>query len=277
MLVNRGIMKKDDIIRLSIYIIKEYYKNNLTPFFEHISDDVLWIGPATRQQIQGKENLMQAYALEDHSLTFTMGDIKALCVSPHIHVKEVLLHYDIYTHYPNGNTDVHDQRLHYTWCDKKVQTADGPKYQPMIVSLHISNSWPYDNRDTIYPIHSESILASMHAHTEPEQHITVKSSDGYINRIAAAHILYIETIKHSAKLQIHTGNDVITVNETLSKFEKKYPDLFVRIHSGYLINPAHVTNIRRFAVTLSDGTQLPLPEKKYTRIKKLLLYENTEK
>lgn len=75
-------MKKDDIIRLSIYIITEYYKNNLTPFFEHISDDVLWVGPAKRQLLQGKKNLMQAFAQEKHNLTFTMGDIKVLCVPP---------------------------------------------------------------------------------------------------------------------------------------------------------------------------------------------------
>ena len=69
----------------------------------------------------------------------------------------------------------------------------------------------------------------------------------------------------------------ITVNETLTKFEQKNPGLFVRIHSGYLLNPAYVRNIRRFAVTLSDGIELPIPEKKYTQIKKLLLNEDTEK
>ncbi len=107
-------MKTDDLIFRSIFIITEYYKNNLEPFFENISDDILWIGPAQRQQMQGRENLMQVWAAEKHALTFTMGDIKALCVSPHDRVKEILLHYDIYTHYPSGNTTMSDQRLHYT-------------------------------------------------------------------------------------------------------------------------------------------------------------------
>lgn len=40
-----------------------------------------------------------------------MGDTKALCISPHSRMKEVILHYDIYTHYPSGNTDMHDQQL----------------------------------------------------------------------------------------------------------------------------------------------------------------------
>lgn len=267
-------MRKDDIIKLSIHIITEYYKNNLAPFFACISDDVLWIGPAKRQQIRGRKNLMQTFASEKHDLTFTMGDIKVICISPSHRVKEVLLHYDIYTHYPSGGTDAHDQCLHYTWCDKKVQTADGPKYQPQIISLHISNAWPYDDRDVIYPVHSENIFAAMRVPEKSEQYITVKASDGCVCRIAASHILYIETVKHSVKVQLHTESGIIVINETLSGFEKKNPELFVRIHSGYLLNPAHVTNIRRFAITLSDGTQLPVPEKRYTQIKKLLLSEN---
>ncbi len=254
-------MKKDDIIKLSLLIITEYYKNNLEPFFQYISDDVLWIGPARRQQIQGRKNLMQAFALEKHSLTFTMGDIEVLCVSPHSHVKEVLLHYDIYTHYPSGHTDIHDQRLHYTWCERRVETADGLKYQPQIVSLHISNAWTYDDRDVIYPVHYENVSG----------HVTVKASDGRVHRIAVNHILYIETVKHSSRLQVHTKSGVIIISGTLSKFEETYPGFFLRIHSGYLLNPACVTNIRRFAVTLSDGTELPLPEKKYTQLKKQLL------
>lgn len=264
-------MKTDEIIRISLLIITEYYKNNLKPFFEYISDDILWIGPASRQQIRGRKNLIQTFAAEKHSLTFTMGDIKVLCASPGSHVKEVLLHYDIYTHYPNGNTVYHDQWLHYTWHDKKIKTAQGSKYQPEIVLLHISNLWEYDSRDTIYPVHYENSSKTAPSFPESKQYITVKASDGCVHRIASSRILYIETVKHSSKLQIHSEDGAITINETLSKFEEKYSGLFLRIHSGYLLNPAHVKNIRRFAVTLSDGTELPIPEKKYTYIKKQLM------
>ncbi len=266
-------MKKDDIIKLSLHIITEYYKNNLEPFFSYVSDDVLWLGPAKRQLIQGKKALKQAFALEKHSLTFTMGDIQVLYVSPHSHIREVLLHYDIFTHYPSGSTDVHNQWLHYTWCETKKETADGVRFLPEIVCLHISNVWPYDDRDTIYPVHYEHISAAMHATVETERYVFAKVPDGSVYRIALSRILYIATIKHSARLQIHTESGEIVITGTLSGFVRKYPDLFLRIHSGYLVNPAHVMKIRRFAVTMSDGTELPVPEKKYTQIKKLLLPE----
>ena len=267
-------MKTDEVIAASISLVTEYYNNNLQPFFEHISDDILWIGPAEGQQIQGKDNLIQAFANEEHDLTFTMGDISAVCVSPHNSVKEVLLHYDIYTHYPSGNADVHDQRLHYTWRERRLKTAGGYEYQKEIAMIHISNAWKYDSRDTIYPVHSEEVSTQPLLRTKAETYVTVKASDMSVHRIAGSHILYIETVKRSAKLRVHTVAESITAKGTLPDFERDYPDVFLRIHASYLLNPAHVREIRRFSVTLTDGTRLPVPEKKYTRIKKLLLENN---
>ena len=269
-------MKTDDLIYRSIFIITEYYRNDLEPFFDSVSEDILWIGPAQRQQIQGRENLMRIWAGEKHTLTFTMGDIKALCVSPHSNVKEVLLHYNVYIHYPSGNTYMRDQRLHCTWRQKRVKTDSGWGYRQEIVMMHISNAWEYDSRDTIYPVHYETISASERFPAKTKHYVTVKAADMSVHRIAAEHVLYIETVKHSVKLQVHTENGTVTVNGTLPGFEQKYPGLFLRVHASYLLNPDHVRKIRRFSVTLSDGTELPVPEKKYTRIKKLLLQENRE-
>lgn len=44
-------------IQQSVHIITEYYENRLQPFFDAIDDDLLWIGPAERQWMQGKKRL----------------------------------------------------------------------------------------------------------------------------------------------------------------------------------------------------------------------------
>ncbi len=269
-------MKTDAIIQRSIYIITEYYKNDLEPFFSSIGEDILWLGPARGQLMRGRDNLIRAWAAEDHSLTFTMGDIRALCISPHAHVKEVLLQYEIFTHFPNGYTDRHEQRLHYTWVEKRKDTPAGKKYSAEIAMIHISNLWQYDSRDNIYPVHYEELSASQSVVKAPERYVTVKADNMSMHRIAAGHILYIETVKRAAKLRVHTETGDVTVSGTLPGFEQEYPGLFLRIHASYLINPAQVREVRRFSVTLSDGTELPIPEKKYTRIKKLLLREDAD-
>jgi DNA-binding LytR/AlgR family response regulator len=77
-----------------------------------------------------------------------------------------------------------------------------------------------------------------------------------IIRIEAAH-----GGKHSI---VVTAEGEVEVAQTVTKLEKQYGRLFLRCHQSYLVNPDYITNIRRFKVTLSDGTELPIPEKKYT-------------
>lgn len=221
--------------------------------------------------MQGREHITQAFSAEKHALTFTMGDIRAYSVSPHTSVREILLTYPVYTHYPSGSTDLHDQRLHYTWREKSIKTDSGYTYVPEIVMIYISNAWKYDSRDTIYPIHYETVASKQVLPAQSAVWVTVKAADRSIRHIAADHILYIETVKHSARNLVHTISETIMAKGSLPDFEKNYPEVFPRIHASYLVNPSHVKNIQRFFVILSDESRIPVPEKKYTCIKKLLL------
>lgn len=264
-------MTSNELIYKSIHIITEYYNNNLQPFFDALSKDVLWIGPAERQEIRGRDEIVSIFSAEVHELTFTIGSIRATCISPSKTTHEVILQYEIYTHYPNGTTDLHNQRIHYSWYKKSVQTEGSSDYRWEIAVLHISNAWPYDSRDTIYPVHYKSLSLPIQLIEKPKHSLTVTAIDMTVHRIPMNRLLYIETIKKTAKLRIHTGTDTIIVNGTLADFEKTYSDFLLRIHSGFLINPDCVSKIERFFVTMSNGARLPVPEKKYTVIKRRIL------
>ncbi len=49
-------MTANDLIYKSIYIITEYYNNNLQPYFDNISEDVLWILALLRDRKYGDVN-----------------------------------------------------------------------------------------------------------------------------------------------------------------------------------------------------------------------------
>ena len=55
---------------LTVQLIEKYYANDRRLFFEYMDDDIIWIGPAIRQYIEGKQNLLNAFAQESHSLQF---------------------------------------------------------------------------------------------------------------------------------------------------------------------------------------------------------------
>ncbi len=61
--------------------------------------------------------------------------------------------------------------------------------------------------------------------------------------------------------------------ERLNAVAERMPGSMLRCHSSYLVNPMYVESIERFALTLSDGSRIPIPEKKYTAVKDLLLHK----
>lgn len=213
-------------IQQSVHIITEYYENRLQPFFDAIDDDLLWIGPAERQWMQGKENILNAFTQEEgrHHLTFRMSNISATPISCGTHACEIILTYLVYTYYPNGAMTVHDQRLHFTWRDKKVT---GPR-------------------------------------------ITISGSNHVCHFLAANSILYIETGSRSPYTVFHTLNGEFNSTESISKLEKKYSDIFLRVHASFMVNPLFVQSIHRFEITLTDGTVLPVPDRKYAKVTKAL-------
>lgn len=261
----------DTLINRSIEIITEYYRNNLQPYFDSLGEDVLWIGPAEGQMLRGREELIQTFSAEVHQLHFTMGVIRTDYVLAHRGVYEIVLRYEIRTHYPDGNTDVHDQRLHYTWRERRVRTDQGTEHLWEIAMIHISNAWQYDARDTIYPVHYENVGPQVRIMENPAHYLVMKDDAGRLCRIPIHQILYMETVKRSARLCVHTSAGQILVNGSLPALVAEWPKELVRIHASYVVNPDYVRSIERFAVILTDGTRLPIPEKKYTDVKRQLL------
>ena len=82
-------------------------------------------------------------------------------------------------------------------------------------------------------------------------------------------ILYAET--HGRHTIIHTTDQVYDSVERLSALAERYGAFFIRCHESYLINPSFVQKISRFQVQMTDGRILPIPEKKYTAVRELLL------
>lgn len=84
------------------------------------------------------------------------------------------------------------------------------------------------------------------------------------NLVLSDTILYISAAHGSKHSEVHTTDGTIEVAASVSALAKQYGRLFLRCHHSHLVNPDYIQNIRRFKVTLSDGTELPIPEKKYT-------------
>ncbi|MBR1689932.1 MAG: LytTR family transcriptional regulator [Oscillibacter sp.] len=261
-------MQSSDLIQRSIFIVTEFYQNNIRPWLDSADEEICWIGPAVGQLLQGRRALIAAWTREENPLTFTMGDIQAFCAAASPESAEVMLTYPLAIHYPSGKDLSIFQRLHLTWVER---TVDGSRREPRILMTHTANPYYQSELDTIYPVHSEALAGSIPLPVGQNRYLTLRGTDRATYFLSSGNIYFLESAHNGQHSAVHMRGSVISAAESLAVIQRTYPDLFLRIHSGYLINPYHVRDIRRFSVTMADGTVLPVPEKKYTAVKRALL------
>ena len=233
-------------------ILNFYYNNEIEPFLNSCHDDVLWIGPAEKQVIRGRKNLMDAFHAEEHELKFSLNNLTLVpLATTSSTVAEVMTFMLVDTIWPDNSVSRVNQRMQFTWVEQKGV--------PKIRSVLISNAIEYDERDGIYPVHYDENYRKFVLTGEN------RSERIYVNW---SRVIYAESLgNHSL---IHTLDQEFETTESLKTLEKRYERMFLKCHESYMINPAHVHSIRRFKMTVTGGRELPIPEKKYTALKKAL-------
>lgn len=256
-------MTTQALMQLSADIVTRYYNNEIEPFLAACHPDMLWLGPANTQIIRTRESLIEAFAAEHHDLRFEMHDLVSVpLTTPSSKVLEVLLFFDVDTIWPDNSMQRVKQRIQLSWV------VEGG--QPFIRVCHVSNALEYDDRDVIYPVHYEEdrVHVAVLSGEARAPRIVLKGANKAMLYLRPAYIDYLET--SGMHTYIHTQSGVRESTERLTAIDKRYPGLFLRCHESYLVNPDHVTEITRFRLTLANGTTLPIPEKKYTAVKKRL-------
>lgn len=263
-------MKKSELAEHTVFLITEYYNNNIQPFLDALSENCIWIGPAEGQLIQTKKALVAAFAQEDTPLTFTMDNLQVIPVSINATSLAVILTYTVVSYYPNGETTVFRQRTELVWTQENRKDPEGNPCKEYAVRVcHVSNEFPYDAKDRIYPDHfMELDIARLYTGAPALSKAALKGPHGSTLYLSGSSILWVEN--KGLHTFLHTANQVFESLDTLSDIVEKYPDSLCRIHASYAVNPAFLESIGRFYVVLDDGTRLPIPQKKYTEVKKEL-------
>lgn len=261
-------MNRKELIEKSIQIITEYYQGNVSLFLNSISDNVLWYGPRAGQMLKGKETMKETWNHAESSLRFTMCGLSAETTSAGRNNLEVMLEYYVYTLFPEGNVDQHHQRLHLSWGNT------GRSGSPQICMIHISNITDGDALEgKVYATeHAESKTDAIRTHIPdvPEKILIINGKNSLTYFLRPSSILWIESTDHAKHSIIHTPEENLSSTEPVRSLEKKCRGYLLRCHSGYLVNPLYLFSLKRFSVTLTDGTVLPVPEKKYTSFKESL-------
>lgn len=265
------IMNQQEIADLSADIIMRYYDNDVTPFLSSMDEDALWYGPAEGQFIRGRAKMFEAWGREEHDLTFTMGNLVVTHISGHPSTCEVMLAYTLVTHYPDGHELSVFQRLQLSWCMRLVFDAQGNRSRvPRILVCHISNPHAKHADDEIYGVHFHHIYAGGVIMPHKSERIHLHGADKSDCFFLSDSIQWAESARGGKHSVVHTPGEAVEVRAPIAALARSYGHLFLRCHASYLVNPHYVRSVRRFRVTMTDGTELPIPERKYTAFRKQL-------
>ena len=254
-------MSPSELADLSANILAQYYDNHVQPFFDYCHDDIFWIGPAQKQVIQTKEALVGAFMKEQNNLRFAVYDLVAVPLQAARQAVEVLLFFTVETFWPDGSSNVVDQRINLTWVP-----VDG---EPRILLCHISNAIAYDVRDNIYPVHFREGRPQTKSLSDVAEKIHFNGIQKSILCVNPDEILYIES--SGTHTIIHTLLQEFECTERLSRVAKRVEKTLLRCHSSFLVNPMYVDSIDRFYLTMKNGENIPVPEKKFTAVRSAIL------
>ncbi len=258
-------MNQQVIADMSAELIIKYYQNDYLPFLEAMDDEALWYGPAEGQFLRGREAMIAVWNAEEHDLRFSLGNIEAVHISAHPSFCDVMLLFTVTTHYPDNRDITLSQRIQLTWCERVMEDENGGRAkEPRILVCHISNPHEKHKDDVIYPNNFHEIFHRAEGEPQHGRRIHFHGLDKSDYFFLSDTIIRIEAAHGGKHSIVVTADSEVEVASTVTKLERQYGRFFLRCHQSYLVNPDYITNIRRFKVTLSDGTELPIPEKKYT-------------
>ena len=260
--------EEESLDQRSANILIEYYNDNLEPYFSAMDKDFLWLGALQGQWVYGKDNLREMYEKESHNLSFTLGEMTTTMRMMGNSVCEVIVSFDLTTHYPDHEDVMVHRRVHFTWEKKRVTDDDGNASKQWVwMTCHISDEQASDPRDVIYPVHLSDYLIEQEAEQARQRRIVVTDIDNVTHYLIDATVTWIENIGAHSVIHINNG-ETVEVKSTVNEINKMYPKKFYRPHISYLINLHYVLSITRFEIQMTDETIIPIPEKKYTRVKK---------
>lgn len=244
------------------YLIYEFYKNNLEPFFNALDDDVVWIGPNDGQFLHTSEVIRKAFKSEEKRLTYTVGPIYTEVITHGKKQCDTVSFFKRTSYHPDGKILPLEMVYHLSWVKKE-------KWKMSVISLTIR--LPMDSRDSIYPNHIPGPLedyAIIKGNRRERLLLHEKGTDN-IMLISPDQIEWAESDGHFSI--IHFNDVVLTVSTELKKLAECTKDSLIQCHASYLINPYCIRSIARFSIQMTGGKKIPVPEKKYTAVKKKII------
>ena len=247
---------------LTRQVIEEFYHRSPEKLICRLHPKVTWIGAADGQCITGYEKVSEYIK----NIDVTRCDIlerhyQTVANSENMYIVAGWMKVAI----SKGTNEVLSavQRVTFIW------KTEGERLQ--LLHFHVSNPIGFQKKNEYFPhlAGKETYEYVKKLLTQKRERLITCGKHDQTYVIRNIDIVYIEA-KNTDSV-IHCLHRDILSRESISDLEKKVGEGFIKTHRSFIVNSRYITGIKRYQLAVSQGIELPIPEKKYREIKEKVL------
>lgn len=260
----------------SLRILSGFYRNDMALFSRHAYDSFLFDVPDYVPGQQTPLSIRELSLFTDISARYAIRKAASAVFSKCGPVCSILLDYTLDC-YINEIPDLQKKcQLLISWLNLSKEDDD-PAWRitlfrisdieggtNVIKPLSASLSLPAASRNALIreprPTYS-SIRSNL---------IRIKDKDHTLHFLEKDDILWAESDRMHSIIHTHSGS--IRANMTLSHLAEDALSCLYRPHISYLINPHYLYKINDMHLIMTDGTIIPVPERRFSQVKKDLCH-----
>lgn len=268
-MAEEAVLDADRLPALAQAIVGAYYSLNADPLFDAITDDCLFVTEAGTI-LSSPDELRRALESKAKSPAMMVRETDFRLMTPHCSIEAsgsavVVGSYELYT----------SPREQLLYASSQVMTLC---FRPTEAGwkafhLHVTNTLSEPVAEEIFPVRAsretyEYVREILRTGTRTgilPSRIMLEGVDNahYVN---PDDILYIEA--EGKRSVVHCLEATFSIASLISEVAKQMPGTFLRVHRSYLVNTAHISGMRKFMLELSDGTEIPIPERRYIEVRR---------
>lgn len=261
-------------VSISIDIALHYAKNNsFQDYYDFLDENVYWFGNREGQFVHGKKELIKVLDAEPRLFDITVSNIISYCVPAGSSGCSIMLEYSATIYINDAKLIIHKQHAQFVWTERVESDPNTGKRvkRQKIVMISVASLLPSDARENpraMIPDRRAVDNFFPRYLIREAQRISFNGENNNSYIIESSNIMYIENTNNAKHTLVHLAGKTIRATCRLSYFTDNFPNIFMKPHSSYIVNPHYIQAITRFKLTLINGQILSIPEKKYTRFKK---------
>ncbi len=262
-------MKKfeSEMLNLTYECLSRYWQKDYMFIVSYCAEQVIWCGARQDEFLLTRSDVAEDFRFNAEGLQpchllnaeFYAQSNASLCV--------ITGNYRVATDETADFFLQAQQRCTFVW----EKTKEGPRIRHMHVSNPIGEM-KMDGKEA-FP-NKMGKMAHRYMMNEIQRRtcasrISAYGTNGSLTFFELPKVLFISALGKESVVQTTDGKTF--VKNSISDLQKQAGDALIAIHRSYLVNPEFIRDIKRYEITLENGTVLPVPQRKYNELRQKLI------